>query len=214
MKSIAAFVLAMTVLSIPVAHADDGLPSDFGPVSIEASRRALRADIQDWTDDQLDIKARRILSCAAAGAQGMLLSSGQASAMAAMAMLGKLPSYLSGPASAPLSTPMAELERVVPFTEAEKQNLDRLKNRPVSDLTDRIRLAIDTESFLLKVSARLYQELMDYHLRRTQGFVGFFRADVEYCAAYSLQAERDAELTRAAQRMLAFYDFLEQELAN
>jgi hypothetical protein len=225
----------VAVSSVPVhlAHADggmdgssalldaapsnaDGLPSDLGPVSIEASRRAVQADITDWTDDKDRTHTARILACGLAGAEaGLLLF--PVGSVAALGVVGDLEVYLtrdSQSATAPLNAALAELIGKVPFTAAEEANLQRLMNRPAQDVSDRIRLAIDTQSFLMKVSTRLFNEQIDEHFKRTEGFWGFFRADPEYCAAFSLVAQRDDQLIAAANQVLALYNSLEQELKD
>jgi hypothetical protein len=203
---------------LPMPPDGGGLPSDLGPVSIEASRRAIQADITDWTDDKANTQKARILSCALAGAEAGLLALPVGS-VATLGMVGALESYLTGSglahgASAPLNTPLADLATKVPFTAAELQRLQRLQNREVQDASDRIRLAIDTQSFLIQVSRRLYNEQIDSHFKRTEGFLGFFRADPEYCAAFSLVAQRDDQLIAAANQVLALYTSLEREIGD
>jgi hypothetical protein len=201
-------------------HADGaGLPSDFGPVSIEASRRELQSRMQDWSDDREDNKTRRVLACAMASAEGAALLGSPVGAVATLTVLKDLPRYLGGKVdengpSRPLYLPLNALSRQVVLTEAERGSLERLMAREITDNSDRIRLFIDTEALLMTVSKRLYQQQIDFHVGRTTGFMGFFRFDYEYCAALSLGAERDEQLTQAAYRILAFYNFLEQELKD
>jgi hypothetical protein len=204
---------------LPSDQQDSGLPSDLGPVSIEASRRALEAKVQDWSDDRADNKSRRVLACAMAQVEGVLIPVVGGS-VAPLLVLSQLPAILAKTPqpgetpSVPLYTALNRLSKTVSLTTSEKNNVKRLMEREVTDKSDRIRLVIDTESFLMKVSSRLFQEQVDLHLARTQGFIGFFRYDMEYCQAYTLQAERDTELMKAAYRVLAYYNFLEQELAD
>ena len=226
MKSFSVLLLFSILLSSLPAFADGefssaevGLPSDFGPVSIDASRRAVQSKIQDWSDDRQDIKSRRMLVCAIAGTRSVIL--GPLGPVQALIILGQLPRYLGGnPAlnqggpSAPFNVPLQELAKSQTLTPGEQKTVQRLMERETIDLTDRIRLFIDTESFLIKVSTRLYQVRIDFHIERTHGIGGFFRSDTELCMAYTLQAERDSQLIQAANRVLAFYDFLEQELAD
>ena len=230
--------LTASFAAVQAAHADSGrawdgqsfvetapasggvsLPSDLGVVSIDASRRAINADITDWSDDRDGIKTRRVLACALAGAESGILQAALTTSVPTLALVVTLDQYLgSNPttpgASLPLYTPLSDLSKVVNFTAPEQQALARLMKREVQDLSDRIRLAIDTQSFLMKVSARLYDDQINYHFKRTEGFMGFFRADPEYCAAFSLRIERDANLINAANKVLVLYGFLEKELQN
>jgi len=202
----------------PAPGGDSSLPSDLGPVSIESSRRAVQADITDWSDDRTSTKTARRLACALAGAEAGLLVLPVGS-VAALAVVGGLESYLTAGAqahgaAAPLSMPLTELASQVPFTDAERGNLERLIHRQAQDVSDRIRLAIDTQSFLIQVSKRLFNQQITYHFNRTEGFAGFFRADPEDCSAFSLVAERDTQLIAAAARVLDLYNSLEQELKD
>ena len=199
-------------------RADGGLPSDFGPVSIESSRRELQSRMIDWEDDLKVIHNRRVLACAMAGVEGSL-AMGLGNAVLAVELLKNLPQYLGsrpdpmGPA-APLSIPLAALAEHVQLTAGEASELERLRNREVMDDSDRVRLIIDTEACLMAISNRLYQDQINFHFARTEGAVNFFRADAEYCAAFSIRAERDRVLTQGANRILAFYDELERQLAD
>ncbi|MGK5083031.1 hypothetical protein WDW37_06970 [Bdellovibrionota bacterium FG-1] len=203
--------------AIQVARADGGLPSDFGPISIDSSRRELQSRMIDWQDDLKVIQTRRVLACTMAGVEGTL-AMGLGNAVLAVELLKNLPQYLGslpdpmGPA-APLSIPLAVLAEHVRLTADEASELERLRNREVMDDSDRIRLIIDTEACLMGISKRLYQDQIDFHFARTEGVVNVFRADAEYCAAFSIRAERDRTLTQAANRILAFYDELERQLA-
>jgi hypothetical protein len=219
--------LFLALLSAAVARADAGgagaflepsneadLPSDLGQVSLEASRRAVRARITDWDDDGKEIAGARAATCAMAGLGGIWFSP---VSPPTLSLLERLPDYLGrrtpGP-STPLEAPLALLARLVTFTPGEQAALQRLQARQVLDRADQIRLAIDTQWFLIQVSARLYDEKFRYHAGRAEGFWGFFRADTELCRAYTYRAERDRALARAGRRVLVFYDFLERELAD
>jgi hypothetical protein len=216
---VAAWVLVFGSLMAPAlsAHADDGLPSDLGPISIESSRRELQARIQDWSDDRADIQPRRVLACALAGMEGAWVSQASGGLLAPLLVIRDLPGLLGKKGdlpSAPLDTPLAELASKVKLTAEEAKQVARLRARDITDTSDKIRLFIDTQTLLMRVSGRLYQDQIDFHVSRAQGVAGFFRSDDEYCKAHGLRVDRDAQMIRAANRVLTYYDFLEQELAD
>ncbi len=209
MKSI---VLAWGVLVLfsPMAHAWDAISA-----SIDAGRRETRAHLQDWSDDSARTIGPKRVACGITIVQDI-------AAPLPVLILNHLPETFGQPAQAddsvdasfPVNSPLAELARQIPLTDEEFARLKSLQERPVQDASDRLRLFIDTEIFLIQVSTRLYQAEIDAHFARTTGLAGFFRFEREYCAAYSLRLQRDADLTRAGNRILKYYDFLEQELAD
>ena len=194
-----------------------GFPSDFGQATIEASRRAVRSRIQDWKEDLAGAERARDAYCLLSDANLFMTL---APASLTLATLQLLPRYVTlsgddavpGRVVRPLRDPLTALERQVDLTGEERSALRRLRETEVQDGSDRLRLLIDTQWFLMRLANRLYEDRIAYHLDRTEGFWGFFRADAELCAASALRAERDFKLITAARRVLAFYYFLEREI--
>lgn len=162
---------------------------DLGPVAIAEARRAMLADIEDWKDDRTAIRPRRIIACALSGDPEGLLG-----AIRTLPML-----------SAPLHLPLSELADKVPFTAAERQVLSSLMGRETGGLTDRIRLAIDVQEFLMQVSERLYHVAIGEQFAVSRGYP---------CSAYTIQTDRDTQLIQAAMRVLGLYNLLERELRD
>lgn len=221
-----AVLLCVLSFSLSVAHAAEeiagapgaefefALPSEMGPVSIDEARRAIRADIEDWYDDYRGLKNKKIFVCAmsgiAAGTIGEL--AGVGGARAALKLLRRA-TRLDGP-GAPLNLPLSEVMKKVPLTQAERDALERLMRRETPDLSDKIRLAIDFQSLLMKVSVRLYDEAIQAQLAKSGGWRELLRPGQAKCEALRLQMERDQELIRAARGVLGLFDFLELELRD
>jgi hypothetical protein len=193
---------------------------DLGPVAIAEARRALLADIEDWKDDRTAVNPKRLMVCMLAGAPAGFASimSGLAvpvarKALSAARLIQRYSDGTEGP-SAPLTLPLSELAAKIPFTESERKVLASLLGRATGELTDRIRLAIDTQSFLMKVSRRLYDAAIREQLAASKGFRAFLSPGEATCSAYTLQTDRDTRLIRAADRVLGLYNLLERELRD
>lgn len=198
------------------------LPTDIGNVSIGSSRRAMRALMRDWRDDSAEIKWRWILSCGVSAAKGALnpfFISANHYNLGVLIFLRNFDHYFPkvGPTSAGrLGQELRSLLRLTRLTAGERATLDRLIERdehPLDD-TDKIRLAIDTQWFLVRVANRVYDERIDYHVNRTKGFWGFFRYEEEMCNAYSVRRERNRTLERAGRAVLDSYVKLERALED
>jgi hypothetical protein len=204
------FLALVLLFATTSAHAWDAVSA-----SIEAGRRETQAHLTDWADDYARTIGPKRVACGITVVQDFTKP-------LPVVVLEQLPRIFGMPAqadntvdpAAPVQSPLAELAKRVTLLQTELDRLKNLQERPVQDASDRLRLFIDTEIFLIQVSTRLYQVEIDYHFARTEGLAGFFRYEREYCAAYTLRTQRDLELAKAGRRILKYYDFLEQELAD
>lgn len=224
MKSFLVLMALLLTVSLP-ARAEGELISfasviDLGPVAIAEARRVLLADIEDWKDDRTTIGGRRILACMLAGIPGGI---GQVlggltmpvarDAIFSARLIERFNKNTHGPA-APLHLPLSELAAKVPFTDTERKVLESLMGRETLDSTDRLRLAIDIQSFLMKVSVRLYERAIREQLSASRSFRSILSPGQATCSAYTLQADRDTQLIKAATRVLGLYSLLERELRD
>ncbi len=113
--------------------AEEDLPSDFGGVSIDAAKRWVDANIQDWNDDLVEIRSHRVLSCAVAQAElAMLPATGLA--MSSLLFIDQLSGLLgtapgARQAAAPLNASLGELLVRVKLTPVESELARRLMGR-------------------------------------------------------------------------------------
>lgn len=197
------------------------LPATAGPASIEVSRRAVRAWMQDWIDDSTLIQGERMKTCAIARLE--LAENFLPTPMAEIRDHLKS-NFRHGRRSAsgeretfliPFSTPLQEISTTVALTPAEQGQMSLLQSRldrlaseqkrgsPVF-MTDQLRLIIDTTWWITQVSKRLYDEEIERHLELKDFLETAFK-HTYFCQAYRIREMRNAELIRSGQVLLNTY---------
>jgi hypothetical protein len=186
-------------------------------VDLGASRRALQALIHEWQDDEKAQSRSRMFRCVNA----MMSAEGSPLIFPTNDLLWQLPHFVvkretwknrSAPAS--LRERVRGLARNSALTPVEREQLQSLDGRVLEDRLDEIRWIIDLQGGLMQISNRLYRArweklLADAQKNRTT----LTRAQdpVSLCLAAQVRHERNKQLTRGAERMLALFDFLQLE---
>jgi hypothetical protein len=215
------FGLAMALgLTLPLVglRAEQELErSSVAMVDLGASRRALRALMHDWQDDETVNAPRRRAQCLNA----MMSAEGSPLIFPANDLLWRLPDFLMNRQNGRVCTPPVPLRERLrslamrpELTVDERRTVELLETRTVEDSLDRIRWVVDLQGELMKISDRLYSARWKELLRQARENPTFLTgADdpVKVCLAAQVRSERNRQLTRGAERILALFDFLELE---
>jgi hypothetical protein len=182
-----------------------GIQVEIGGMAIDEARRALNADIQDWTDDRAELKFRSLLGCGG-------LAPSLPELMREIIARNR---HELGP-DAPLTLPASEVAARVALTPTERVLLGQLMSRETPDEADRVRLAIDTQAFMMKVSGRLFDERIQALERdaRTGIIHAVLGGGEPLCDAHWIRSRRDEALIAAGHRLLGFYDQLEKLVSD
>lgn len=197
------------------AHAEDGDFPSFDPgFSLETARASVVAYVREWDEDDQSIESDLSWNCFMAGVDSVTTPL----VLPSVALLLEIDSYLLQrdregrlvPGRV-LQEPLDRLLQSVELTQTERGRAEDLKLRMAQSLADRLKLAADSQWFLMEISERVFAEHYREHLSRTEGWVGFLRYYQEKCKALQVRRDRNQSLTRAAKRVLALYAFLERE---
>jgi hypothetical protein len=192
---------------------------DMDLITALASRRELLARISDWEDDRLEIDLNLRANCALSGLERAAIFGSSAEGVARAQV--RLPRTLGSDPGVVLDESLAKnpgtLARVAPLSAEELRALSRLlrhraqREGAVDSALECAKSELEFGRLAMKVAERLFDERIAYHQERAHGFIGLFRADQERCAADRLQSRRDEELVEAGRRLVALYEFLEQQ---
>ena len=196
--------LVLFSLSLNVAHASNS--------SVQSE---WRGRIQDWSDDRALMLKKRNLACGMAGIT-------EAAALTFSPLFLVVTTLQDLPSTWASMKSDLDAEAVVGLTSEEKRKLQDLRasalpwdSSIIVDQADRLRILIQLQIEIMKIMSRLYDAKIVAHFEATQqGVGGFLKANLELCLGFSLIVEKDEQLVRAAGRVLAYYDFLEQELSK
>ena len=201
------------------AFADDSavLRAPVSTVDLGASRRALRALMNDWEDDEREHAPNRRWLCLNA----LMSDTGSPLIFASNDLLWELPKFFAGPNRAPRGTApvslrekLRELATRKELMPDERDALQRLEVRSVEDRLDQIRWVIELQGELMRISDRLYSsrwKALQKYARENPTFLTGADEPVSLCLAAQVRTERNLQLRRAAERILALFDFLELE---
>jgi hypothetical protein len=184
---------------------------------IGSSRRAVKALMNEWQDDEVAHTVNRRWLCLNA----MMPAEGSREIFARNDILWELPDFLmnrSAPSrsGAPVSLRqrvriLATRSELLPNERGALQNLD---SRTIEDRLDELRWLIDLHGLLMELSNRLYRQRWESHLsdaRSNPTYLTAAQDPVSLCLAAQIRAERNRQLTRGAERLLALFDLLQFE---
>jgi hypothetical protein len=219
LRSILILAPVFVLLSAPRGLASESTldaPS-VSTVDLGASRRALRASMNDWQDDERTHGPTRRWLCLNA----MMSAEGSPLIFPSNHLLWELPRFFSNRQGAPRGaapTPLRErIRRLIESRELtllEREGLQRIESRTLEDRLDQIRWVIDLQAELMAISNRLYTKRwneLNRHARENPTFLTGADDPVSLCLAAQVRTERNLQLLRAAERILALFDFLELE---
>ena len=195
--------LALFSLFLNVAHASSSSQSEW------------RGRIQDWNDDRALMLKKRNLACGMAG-----ITEAAALTFPPLFLVVTYLQHLPQTWAAMKADP--EAQGLVGLTAEERRKLQDLRASAIPsdssiivDQADRLRILIELQVELIKILSRLFDAKIFEHFEATQqGVGGFLKANLELCLGFSLSVEKDEQLIRAAGRVIAYYDFLEQEVSK
>ena len=210
------FVLVFAfIASVPFSMAQASM--GISTADIGSSRRAVKALMNEWQDDELAHTVNRRWLCLNA----MMPAEGSREIFARNDILWELPDFLmnrSAPSrsGAPVSLRqrvriLATRSELLPNERGALQNLD---SRTIEDRLDELRWLIDLHGLLMELSNRLYRERWESHLsdaRSNPTYLTAAQDPVSLCLAAQIRAERNRQLTRGAERLLALFDLLQFE---
>jgi len=210
----AALLLLLTSAEGVRAEGEWDFPSLQPGFSLDSARSAVLAYQREWKEDDAAMGSELYWTCFTAGidavAKPILLPS--------VSILLEIDSYLMRKGrdgklipGRVLEQPISQLIQSVELTREERSRAENLKERITQNLTDRLKLAADSQWYLMTVSDRIYGELYQEHQSRTEGWVGKLRYFEERCLALQIRRERNTRLSQAASRILALYAFMERE---
>jgi hypothetical protein len=217
MRTLLTLALFSSVLAISFSQSVQASGFQIATVDLGASRRALQALIHEWQDDETSQARSRKLRCLNA----MMSAEGSALIFPSNDLLWQLPNFVVKREtwknrSAPVS--LRERVRVLAqnssLTQGEREQLQSLDARVLEDRLDEIRWIIDLQGALLQASNRLYRVRWEAHLahaQRNRTLLTGVQDPVSLCLAAQVRFERNKQLIRGAERMLALFDFLQLE---
>jgi hypothetical protein len=208
------WVLTISLASVKCLANEGDFPSFDPGFSLETARAAVIAYVREWSEDDQSIESDLSWNCFMAGVDSVA----KPIALPSVALLLEIDSYLLRrdregkllPGRV-LQEPIERLLASLELMPIERSRADDLKLRVAQSLADRLKLAADSQWFLMEISERVFAEHYREHLSRTEGWVGFLRYYQEKCKALQVRRDRNQSLTRAAKRVLALYAFLERE---
>ena len=153
--------LTLNAFGVFPAFADDSevLRPPVSTVDLGASRRALRALMNDWEDDERAHAPNRRWLCLNA----LMEDLGSPLIYPSNDLLWDLPRFFSGPNRTPRGTAPVSLREKLRELAArqelrgeEREALQRLEGRSLDDRLDQIRWVIELQGELMRISERLY----------------------------------------------------------
>jgi hypothetical protein len=186
-------------------------------VDLGASRRALRALIHEWQDDETSQSQSRRLRCLNA----MMSAEGSPLIFPTNDLLWQLPPFVvkreiwknrSAPVS--LRERVRALSQNRELSAQEREQLQVLDSRILEDRLDEIRWVIDLQGVLMQASNRLYRSRWEAFLmaaKKNRTSLTGAEDPVSLCLAAQVRHERNKQLIRGAERLLALFDFLQLE---
>jgi hypothetical protein len=196
---------------------DSDLPSDVAPVNLEGARSAFIDQAMFYQENLNKAREQSFTACTASWLEGSEVARPEAAPLT-VSLMQKVPRWLGPPqviysSDIPLKTPLAVLVSSGKLTPSELQALDRLRTTEVEDVADRAQLSIDTETFLIRVTSRLYDGAIELLQQNSQEVLAAaLERNQQLCTVSNLKVEKYQQLLEADKRALAFYDSLTQEM--
>jgi len=173
--------------------------------------------MNDWEDDERSHAPNRRWLCFNA----LMSDIGSPLMFPRGDLLQELPGFFNGTGSTPRGAAPATLREKLRALSVrqelladERERLVRLEVRSVEDRLDEIRWTIELQGELMQISDRLYAarwKALQKYARENPTFLTGADEPVSLCVAAQVRTERNLQLRRAAERILALFDFLEFE---